>query len=75
MQIEKEKEEQARPKTTKAEKRWRNKINKIAKAEGIQPYLIEKRLKKEEEDKIKAELIVSKEQEGTYELVETVEVE
>ena len=56
---------QAKSKGSRKEKKWRNKINKIAKAEGIQPYLIEKRLKKKEEDKIKAELIVSKEQEGT----------
>ncbi len=40
-------------KDKKKEKKWKNKINKIAKAEGITPEGVERRLENEEEEKKK----------------------
>jgi hypothetical protein len=49
MELEKEDEQAERNKVQRKQKKWKNKINKIAKAEGITPEEVEKRLEQEEE--------------------------
>jgi hypothetical protein len=43
-------------KAKKKQKKWRNKVNKLAKQEGITVEEIEKRLEQEEADKQEAEM-------------------
>lgn len=59
----KEEEHGEEAKAKRKQKKWRNKINKIAKAEGITTEEVEKRLAMEDELKKDQEIRAKKEQE------------
>lgn len=71
-ELTKEEEHDEEAKAKRRQKKWRNKINRIAKAENIAPEIVEKRLNEEEEKK-KADEILKKKEEAEREARAEVE--